>query len=171
MIRTQFGRYYVMSTRFTPETYSQYKSYVSKNVPIGAIYGSSIPISEEIPENAKMFVIEMLNQNKESPEYPGKITGIGLIRNRIHFRTVPIYDIHRYNRCIYTGSFRVEVQNMTPHNKEMIRRLEFALFNGAYHQKRATGITSLPHDYIRDAIGIKKMLIQMIQLEIQNKMD
>ena len=171
MISTQFGRYYVMSTRFTPDTYIQYKSYISKNVPVGTIYGSSIPISEEIPENAQMFVVEMLNHNKESHEYPGKITGIGLIRNRIHFRTVPIYDIHRYNRYIYRGTIRVEVQNMSPHEKEMIRRLEFALFHGPYHQKRATGITSLPRDYIRDAIGIKHMLLQMVHREIQNKMD
>jgi hypothetical protein len=171
MIRTQLGRYYVMTTRFTPETYCQYKSYISNHVPVGVIYGSSIPISENIPENAQMFVIEMLNHTKESPEYPGKITGIGFIRNRLHFRTHPIYDINRYNQCIYSGTFRVEVMKMTPHEKEMIRRLEFALFNGPYHQKRATGITSLPPDYIRDAVGIKNMLLQMLHREIHNKMD
>jgi hypothetical protein len=171
MIRTPLGRYYVMSTRFTPDTYRQYKSYISNHIPVGVIYGSSIPISETIPENARLFVIEMLNHSKNSPEYPGKITGIGLIRNRIHFHAHHIYDINRYNRCIYMGTFRVEVQKMTPYEKEMIRRLEFALFHGPYHQKRATGITSLPNDYIRDAIGIKKMLLQLVHREIQDKMD
>ena len=71
MIRTPLGRYYVMTTRFTPETYRQYKSYISNHIPMGVIYGSSIPISETIPENARLFVIEMLNHSKNSPEYPG----------------------------------------------------------------------------------------------------
>ena len=171
MIRTPLGRYYVMSTRFTPDTYRQYKSYISNHIPIGVIYGTSIPISENIPHNARLFVIEMLNYPKDSPEYPGKITGIGVIRNRIHFHTHRIYDINRYNRCIYMGTFRIEVHKMTSHEKEMIRRLEFALFHGAYHQKRATGITSLPIDYIRDAIGIKKMLLQLVHREIQYNID
>lgn len=173
MIRTPFGRYYVMTTRFTPETYSQYRQYTHQHIPRGSVYGSPIPISDNIPENAKMFVIEMLNLKRGDTDFPGKITGISLIRNRTYFRLHNMYDIERYNRYTYMGPFRIDRTQFHTNNNMMImiRRLEFALFRGSYHQKRPTGITMLPEDYIRDAKGINSMLLQLLHEEIQENMD
>lgn len=157
MFKTKNGdRYCIMTTRFNLKTLKENRNYLKKldnkmnGDDIHCIYGTPSVIDDSIPSNIPIFVIEMLNVPRIDSNYPGKIAGIGIIRNKTTDVSYRIYSNHNYNRHIYIGEKRIQCLDLNEDEKSLIRRMEFALFYGPRHHKRSDGITKLPQ-YILEA--------------------
>lgn len=151
MFKHQDETYSIMTTRFNLDTLRENRSfhthYKKKHPNIECVYGSPSPIKETVPLHTRLFVIEMLNiSSTKHPDYPGKIVGIGIIRNTQIYRKLPIYNNHNYNRYIYQGTSRIHISTecLNEMEQSFIRRMEYALFKSPRHQKRSDGITLLP---------------------------
>lgn len=129
----------ICTTRFNNHTIEENNTYKSLH-DNKCIYGTSIPIKDDIPINSLLYVIEMNNEEN-------KITGIGqIINKRITDKKHKIYSDYDYNRYIYTGKRYINKNMITDKfNKTLIYVLEQLLFKGSRHSKRAQGITELPN--------------------------
>ena len=161
MFKTNDGkRFCIATTRFNLKTLKENREYLKKlnnlyensNDGRHCVYGSPSIMDDSISPHIPIFVIEMLNVSQRHHLYPGKIVGIGIIRNRTIDESYRIYSKHNYNRHIYLGANRISVSKdaLNEHEQSLIRRMEFALFYGSRHHKRSDGITKLPQ-YILDA--------------------
>jgi len=128
-------------TRFTDTTYNENRSWINKNSDAkGCIYGTPVKIRESILPDTTLLVIEM-NNTKNS------IEGIGIIKNNLtpenkkHYK---IYSDNNYNRFIYKSHFRIDKNDFTTNEKQMLNLLEHFLFKTPYHCKRGQGIQKIP---------------------------
>jgi len=148
MIRTKFNTFYLVSTRFNKKTWRENESYRDKRNINGCIYGSSKRISPTIPQASILFVLEMLNIPKGRSNAPGKIMGIGLLRNYVSNKRRRIYNDHNYNTYTYTGKYRIDREDMTNKELEILYCLETMVFRGKGHLKRGQGLTRIPQKKI-----------------------
>lgn len=142
-------------TRFNENTCIENQIYREKYGIKGCIYGSPIPISKNIPNNRKIYVLEMNNTTNT-------IDGIGLIENSInpHINAKHKYKIYNdpnYSRFVYCGK-RID---KTLFNKELINIcdfLEWFLFYGygpldavsrGKHMKRGMGVNLLSTAFLK----------------------
>lgn len=169
MFRINNTSFYVMTTRFNYKTYTQNINYRNKNNIKGCIYGVTKPVTDIIPLNAYMFVIEMINMSKIESLYPGYIGGIGLVKNHPYIRGDNIYTDYDYNRYIYKGSEWINRNSINDEgHKSWIRRLEYGLFRGENHQKRSYGITLIPNALLEQPY-VKTLLIELLKDNIYKK--
>lgn len=175
MFKHQGETYGIMTTRFNLDTLRENRSfhthYNKKHPSIGCIYGSPSPIKEIVPLHTKLFVIEMLNiSSTKHPDYPGKIVGIGVLRNTQIYRKLPIYNNHNYNRYIYQGKSRIHIstEDLDEMEQSYIRRMEYALFKSHSHQKRSDGITLLPRHILE---AFPAFAIFLVEHTIQHPID
>ena len=126
----------VLLSRFTNETYEENKRWKENNN-IKCIYGSSLPISPNLPM-IEYFVIEMNNDTN-------KIIGIGLIE-KLTAPKVKIYSNPYFNRYIYKGKYHIPIEMIE--NKDIIDELEKLLFYGKTHLKRG-GTTLFPKKLLK----------------------
>jgi hypothetical protein len=158
MFRYDHKTYYIGTARFNTRTYQENEDFRKVNCINGCIYGFPIPIHEEIPQKATIFIIEMLNQDK-----CGYITGIGCIQNKCQWKEkYRIYSNREYNRSVYKGSFLLKRQDMNDKQLTLIKRLDWLLFHGKSHMKRSTGICMIS-DNILDRVNLKNMLIDILR--------
>lgn len=163
MFRHQHNSYYIGTARFNPQTKQENEKYLLDNQLNGCVYGFPLPMSDHIPMHAKVFVIEMLNLHGPRSQSSGYITGIGLVENRLLHQKHSIYSNREYNRCIYSGDFILKREHMTSRQLSIIKRLDWLLFHGKSHMKRATWITLLPEDFC-DRVPIQQLLVDLIKL-------
>jgi len=128
--------YGVLLSRFTNETYTENKRWKENNN-VKCIYGSTLPISDNLPM-IDYFVIEMNNDTN-------KIIGIGLIEKLLAPK-VKIYSNPYFNRYIYKGKHYFPIE--TIENSEIILELEKLLFYGKTHLKRG-GTTLFPKKLLK----------------------
>jgi hypothetical protein len=128
--------YGVLLTRFTNETYAENKRWKENNN-VKCIYGSTLPISDNLPM-IDYFVIEMNNDTN-------KIIGIGLIEKLLAPK-VKIYSNPYFNRYIYKGKHYFPIENIE--NQEIVLELEKILFYGKTHLKRG-GTTLFPKKLLK----------------------
>jgi len=145
MFRTNNTNYYIGMTRFDTNTWIENTNFRSDNRIDGCIYASPRSPSLCIPIDSVIFVLEMLNINqKKSIGYPGKILGIGIIRNRpkpYHFH---VYEDRNYNRYLYAGNYRFDRRDADPAQENVFLKLDEVCFKGKTHLKRGQGITLFP---------------------------
>lgn len=131
--------YSILLSRFTNETLQENRRWKETNN-VKCVYGSSIPISENLPL-IEYFVIEMNIENN-------KIEGIGLIQNK-RIRNLRIYSNPYFNRYIYSGKHFISIDTMSEKDKEIIKELEKLIFYGKTHLKRG-GLTLFPPKLIKN---------------------
>lgn len=132
-------------TRFDTNTWIENTKFRSENRVDGCIYASPRSPSLCIPIDSVVFVLEMLNINqKKSIGYPGKILGIGIIRNRPKPYTFHVYEDRNYNRYLYAGNYRFDRRDADAIQEEMFLKLDEVCFKGKTHLKRGQGITLFP---------------------------
>lgn len=166
MLKCQDTVYYLTTTRFNHKTFEENTIYRNKCNFKGCIYGVPKTVSVHIPSNSNMFVIEMLNISKGQPDAPGKIMGIGLIKNKINFkRRHRIYSDQNYNRYCYIGRCRVDRDDMSDTELIDLKIFEDMVFRGYAHLKRGQGITSVPQSKLIDKkIFIHKFLQKLFAI-------
>lgn len=131
---------YIVTTRFDNSTWQENRIYREKYNEPGCIYGPSRKMSEKIPLNSLVYVVEMNNSTNQ-------IEGIGLIKNRIQFdKKYNIYDAGNYNRYTYTSEYRLDRSILDP---RLIDLLDHILFKGKTHLKRGCGFTRIPDKLLK----------------------
>lgn len=128
---------YIMTTRFTNETWSENREYVNGNKGVKCIYCAPDPIKTAIPINTILFVLEMNNSEN-------KIMGIGMIKNHAICGKYKVYNKENYNRFVYPGKNRISREEMSEDEEEIIEVFEELCFKGNKHMKRGQGIKGFP---------------------------
>jgi hypothetical protein len=142
--------YGVLLSRFTNETYAENKRYKENNN-VKCIYGSTLPISDNLPM-IDYFVIEMNNDTN-------KIIGIGLIEKLLAPK-VKIYSNPYFNRYIYKGNHYFSVED-----NDIVLELEKLLFYGKTHLKRG-GTTLFPKKLLKKIY--LEWLINLLKESVNN---
>ena len=128
------------TTRFNTKTWQERQHWMERNDwQTGCIYGTPIKTKETMGDT--LIVLEMNNDEN-------KLMAISLIKNRpvLADKTHQIYQDRNYNRYIYKSPYRLLLSEieLTEMEKKIIAMLTQLLFMGAYHSKRAQGITEMP---------------------------
>ena len=152
MFRYGKNEVYVMTTRFSGETWSLNKQWRERRGKHGCLYGQPRAPSAEVPENAVMMVIEMNNDalpsgldrgGQTGPR--GRVEGIGLCINKPLSARIAVYGQRRYDRVVYAGRYRVDRSQI---DVALSQRLDVLCFRGNCHLKRGIGFTSLPEGWL-----------------------
>jgi len=132
---------FLLTSRFNTETWSQNKNYRRHHSQIGCIYCSPDPISQHIPSEAIMFILEMNND-------ANKIMGIGMVRNNPNINKYNIYTEGNYNRYVYMGNTRIGREEMNIEEDKIMQVFDILCFKGNKHMKRGQGLKSFPTDML-----------------------
>lgn len=152
----------IACTRFNNKTMKENKEYKKKtNRNDGCIYGCPLKITNIVPHETKLIVIEMNNETN-------KIIGFGLILNMIRFDQYHwIYDVGNLNRYTYQGLNRIDISEILDDdekNKKIIELLELVLFKGKRHSKRGRGISLIPYWILDEYPHIEPSLKKMFKI-------
>lgn len=165
MLCSHKHRFYLATTRFNRETWKQNESYRHDIGHRGCMYGTPLKIASRIPNESFMFILEMMNLPKNHKEGPGKIMGIGYLKNRIYYREKHnIYKDRNYNRYNYNSPYRINREQMKEFDPDMFAILEEMVFCGYSHLKRGQGITCVPAKKLEDKelrLRIKKYIFDL----------
>lgn len=127
--------FWLITTRFNEITWNENKVFRERNK-IACIYGISQTITEKIPINSLIIVIEM-NNDKNC------IEGMGLIRNKPEDSRYKIYENYNWNRFCYIGKYYINREAIIRENPLIVELLDHLLFKGKTHMKRGIGMTLL----------------------------
>ena len=157
MFRYGKNEVYVVTTRFSEQTWSLNKGWRERRGKLGCLYGQPRAPSAVVPDNAVMMVIEMNNDALPSDREEGQIAprgrveGLGLCINKPLPVKLAVYGQRRYDRIIYAGRYRVDRSQM---DSALRQHLDAICFRGNCHMKRGIGFTSLPDGWLgRDLAG------------------
>ena len=132
---------WILTSRFSRETMEENRAYAA-TLNVNCVYSSPATITEIVPANAVMFVIEMYN-------YTNSIYAIGMVRNNGKYNAHSIYTDSRYNVFTYIGHTRILRTEMTEDELVIMRALDILCMTGAYHLKRLVGISLFPEAMLR----------------------
>lgn len=127
--------YMVVTSRFSTDTLLENASFRQRNPKVGCVYCCPTPITEKIPQDMVLFVLEMNNTIN-------KIVGIGMVKNRAICNKYKVYYNVSYNRFVYLGTKRISRENMTEEEEEIMQVFDVLCFKGASNMKRGQGITA-----------------------------
>jgi hypothetical protein len=137
----QTSKVILTTTRFNNETWEQNAEYRNKFPELGCVYGTPEPLSSKISRDKIVFVLEMNNEKN-------KIMGIGMIRNITHVKKHRVYENDDYNRYSYIGKYRIDRENVTKDEEDIMKVFDVLCFTGSRHQKRLKGIKRFPLDML-----------------------
>lgn len=134
-------RQYLLTSRFNNETWSENQTYRKRHYNIGSIYCTPEKISQSIPLNSIIFVLEMNNDTN-------KVMGIGMVRNYPICDKYHVYNNGNYNRFVYVGKNRISREEMTEDEEDIMKVFDILCFKGNRHMKRGQGLRSFPIDIL-----------------------
>lgn len=134
-------KHHLTTTRFNNKTWTENKEYRQKNPKIGCIYPTPEPNGQSIPCEAKLFVLEMNNEQN-------RIMGIGLVLNKPIYNKYHVYSDPKYNQFAYLGKHRIDRTNMTEKEEMIMKVFDILCFKGARHMKRLLGLKAFPMDML-----------------------
>lgn len=160
---------YIVTTRFNNKTFQENTYYRRKNDKYKCIYCAPEPITQKIPYDSVLFVIEMNNELN-------KTMGIGLVRNHPRVNKFSIYENKSYCRYTYVGSIRIDRTDMEEDEEEIMELLDLFCFKGNKHMKRGQGIRSFPVEILfelqqEDSIDIHKLISEMFKKRFKKNKD
>ncbi len=146
---------FIMITRFNNKTWKELEDYKKENDITGSLYGVPRRVAPTIPLKEKLYVLEMNNDTN-------KIMGIGLIRNFIKMDTShSIYSDQNFNRFSYQGKRRIDKDDFTREEQDIIEKMEEKVFKGKGHLKRGQGIQKVPYArYTKSELEAFKQMFQ-----------
>ena len=130
-------RNFLLTTRFNNSTWNENVQYRKNHPKLGCIYCCPDQVSQAIPHDSVMFILEMNNDTN-------KIMGIGLVRNHAHMHKYAVYTEQMYNRYIYYGKHHIARNEMTENEERIMKVFDILCFTGNKHMKRGQGIKSFP---------------------------
>jgi hypothetical protein len=130
-------RHFLLTSRFNNKTWSENHQYRQKNPTIKCIYCSPSPITETVPIDSVVFILEMNNDTN-------KIIGIGMVRNHPYVNKYTVYENGNYNRYVYKGKTRIDRIDMTEEEERIMKVFDILCFTGNKHMKRGQGLKLFP---------------------------
>lgn len=130
-------RTHLLTSRFNTETRKQNELYRNEKWPNGCLYCSPEQISQKIPIDAKLIVLEMDNDTN-------KIFAIGLLTNKPYFNKHSVYMDDNYNRYSYIGKYRINREDLNNTEEPIFKALDILCFTGNQHMKRGHGLKAFP---------------------------
>lgn len=140
-------RKYLLTSRFNKETWNENKKYREKNTNVGCIYCCPDPVSQNIPTESIMFILEMNNDTN-------RIMGIGMVRNKSLPRRIQVYNDYNYNRYVYIGKIRIPREEMDMEEETIMKVFDVLCFKGNRHMKRGQGLKSFPIEMLYNCFRI-----------------
>jgi hypothetical protein len=156
---------YLLTSRFNNETVEENKRFRSNHQKVGCIYCAPNKITETIPSNKIMFVLEMNNDINE-------IIGIGMLRNHSYIQRYNVYTHNNYNRYIYMGKHRIDRKDMTQEELTIMKVFDRLCFTGNHHVKRGQGLKQFPSNMLYNClskINLLEFVNDMFKKRIQKE--
>jgi hypothetical protein len=154
----------LVTTRFSTETLLENAEFRQQNPKVGCVYCCPAPISQKIPQNMVLYVMEMNNTIN-------KIVAIGMVKNSAIRGKYKVYQHSSYNSFVYLGKIpRITRENMTDEEEEIMKVFDTLCFKGASNMKRGHGITAFPVELLyrvsktKDLVDfVKQMFMRRMQ--------
>ena len=128
---------HLLTSRFNTVTRNQNNIYRDNYWKNGCLYCAPVLVNKEIPQGAKLMVLEMDNDLNQ-------IFAIGLLTNKPFISKFSVYEDHNYNRYNYTGKYRIIREECSEEEEAILQMLDFMCFKGNQHMKRGQGLTAFP---------------------------
>tara|TARA_B100001287_G_C22662668_1_gene521189 strand:+ start:732 stop:1577 length:846 start_codon:yes stop_codon:yes gene_type:complete len=160
---------HIGTSKFTTETYKENiefkKTWNKSNFTMAT---RMIPISNKIPADVGIFILEMNNETN-------KIEGIGIIKNmpvKSEEVGIRIYNDDYYNTYLYYGKYHIS-RNKILENKDNIKCLHYLenlVFKGSHHLKRGwnTGCFSLKNERIETSPCYNEFIVDKENWKLKN---
>jgi hypothetical protein len=158
-------RNFLLTTRFNNSTWNENVQYRKTHPKIGCIYCCPDQVSQAIPIESVMFILEMNNDTN-------KIMGIGLVRNHAAINQYTVYEEGNYNRFVYTGKTRIDREEMSEQEEQVMKIFDILCFTGNRHMKRGQGLKSFPIDMLyrcSKRIDLVKFISEMFKTRLSIK--
>jgi hypothetical protein len=156
---------YILTSRFNNSTWIENINFRKNNSKIGCIYCSPIQISNTIPIDTILFILEMNNENN-------RIMGIGMVRNHPTTNPYCVYNTGNYHRFIYVGKYRIDRDEMNNEEENIMKVFDILCFTGNRHMKRGQGLTTFPIDILYRCSKVMDLVVfinNMFKNRLNNK--
>jgi hypothetical protein len=158
-------RNFLLTSRFNNSTWNENVQYRKSHPKLGCIYCCPDPVSQGIPHDSIMFILEMNNDTN-------KIMGIGLVRNNANINKYNVYEEGNYNRFVYIGKTRIDREEMSDQEEQIMKVFDILCFTGNRHMKRGQGLKSFPIDMLyrcSKRIDLVKFISEMFKTRLITK--
>jgi hypothetical protein len=158
-------RNFLLTSRFNNNTWTENELFRNKNPNFNCIYCSPDPISQNIPIDSVLFILEMNNDTN-------KIMGIGMVRNHPVLNKFFVYENGNYNRYVYAGKNRIDRTTMSEEEEKVMMVFDILCFKGNRHMKRSHGLKSFPVDMLyrcSKKLDLLKFIANMFKIRLAAK--
>jgi len=161
---------HILTSRFNNFTWEENRRFVARNDKVGCIYCTPSPLSNIIPTEMKVFILEMNNDTN-------KIMGIGLVNNHPKVQKYNVYSNNNYNRYSYIGKHRIDRKEMTEDEEKVMKVFDILCFKGNKHMKRGQGLKLFPVELLfninshMEHMDLVNYVKEMFKSRIEKKSD
>jgi hypothetical protein len=158
-------RNFLLTSRFTNSTWFENKVFRETNPMFKCIYCSPDKVSQNIPIESILFILEMNNDTNQ-------IMGVGMVRNHPIVSKFYVYDDGNYNRYVYTGKNRIDREEMSEEEDRVMQIFDILCFKGNRHMKRCNGLKSFPTDMLyrcSKKLDLVKFIGNMFKIRLAKK--
>jgi hypothetical protein len=158
-------RNFLLTSRFTNSTWLENQAFREANPTFKCIYCSPDKISQNIPIDSILFILEMNNDTNQ-------IMGIGMVRNHPILNRFYVYENGNYNRYVYSGKHRIGREEMSEEEERIMQVFDILCFKGNRHMKRCHGLKSFPVDMLyrcSKKLDLVKFISNMFKIRLAKK--
>ena len=158
---------FIMTSRFNAATWRENCSYRSQYPKFGCIYCSPCPVSDRVPLDSIMFVLEMNNDEN-------RIMGIGTVKNHPRVNGLFVYENANYNRYQFYGKHRIDRSDMVGDEEAVTCAFDILCFTGNSHQKRGQGLKVFPLEMLfrcMQVIDLVDFILNMFKRRMTDEKD
>ena len=158
---------FIMTSRFNNATWEENVNYRSRLKHKGCIYCCPVAVTQKIPYESIMFVLEMNNDTNQ-------IIGIGMVKNRAIRDKYKVYENGNYNRYVFVGNNRIDRADMNDDEESVMQLFDVLCFKGNRHMKRGQGLRSFPVELLYDLskkLDLTKFIVEMFKKRMSSKPD
>ena len=158
---------FIMTSRFNNTTWEENVNYRERLNHKGCIYCCPVAVTQKIPYESTMFVLEMNNDTNE-------IIGIGMVKNRAIRDKYKVYDNRNYNRYVFVGNCRIDRTDMNDDEESVMQLFDRLCFKGNKHMKRGQGLRSFPVELLYELskkLDLTKFIVDMFKRRMSVKQD
>ena len=156
---------FLMTSIFNNRTAEENEKFRKSGWPDGCMYCSPKMVSDSIPIQSKLMVLEMNNDTN-------KIMAVGLCLNRPFIHKYKVYEDENYNRYSYVGKYRIARADLDKTEEAIFKALDILCFTGNDHMKRNHGIKQFPAKLLyncRNVLDIPSFIENMFKNRFSKK--
>lgn len=158
---------FIMTSRFNNATWEENVNYRGKLKHKGCIYCCPVAVTQKIPYESIMFVLEMNNDTNQ-------IVGIGMVKNRAIRDKYKVYENGNYNRYVFVGNNRIDRTDMNDDEESVMQLFDRLCFKGNRHMKRGQGLRSFPVELLYELskkLDLTKFIVEMFKKRMPVKQE